>query len=100
MTDELKKALARIAAAYGEGHEPSSPGSGPDLSALVLPVIRRKFPRHQWAPPLRRSIDHQSGPRKVFLFCKECGGGVETQNAHEKDPGACDMEKVRQVMES
>lgn len=99
MSDELKKALARIAAAYGDGHEPSAPVDA-DLSALVLPVVRRRFPRHPWAPPLRRGIDYQSGPAKVFLFCEECRGVVGTQDAHDKDPVACDLEKVRQVMES
>ena len=99
MSDGLKEALARIAAAYGDGHEPSAPVDA-DLSALVLPGVRRRFPRHPGAPPLRRGIDYQSGPAKMFLFCEECRGVIDIQDAHERDPAACDMEKVRQVMES
>lgn len=32
--------------------------------------------------------------------CLECGGGIGSESAHEENPGACEREKVRQVMES
>jgi hypothetical protein len=78
----------------------------PDAGLIdrVFPVTRRVFPRQDIfsPPPLRRGIDYQSTARKSMPLhlCKECGGAVYKPDDHERDPDACKLEKVRQVMES
>lgn len=79
------------------------PGPSPDLGSFVFPLVRREFrQRPPWVEPLRRGIDYQSSGRPALLVhqCDVCGGGMTEPDAHEKDPDACEREKVRQVMES
>ena len=89
----------------GSPAPPGLPDAGQksDPGLKVFPVIRRVFPPQSILspPPLRRGIDYQSTARKslLFIFCDECGGVVDTPDAHKEDLDACDLEKVRQVME-
>jgi hypothetical protein len=96
----LKEALDKLAAYAKEFGPPKTMKES--ANTVAFPIIRRTWPRQGILnPPLRRAIDYQSTARKslLFFFCDECGGMVEKEGAHEGDPDACDLEKVRQVME-
>lgn len=66
---------------------PKPPASLPDLSKLVLPIIRRE--RVVGGEPLRRNIDYQSTARKTLLvdgpYCSKCGMLQEPDIEHGDD---------------
>jgi len=79
------------------------PEPRPGVAQFVFPLVRREFrQRPPWVEPLRRGYDYQGSARPTLLVhqCDVCGGGMAEPDAHERDPDACEREKVRQVMES
>ena len=97
LPEEAVRRLKELAAAAGRELGDAPPAGLPDF---VLPLVRREFARYPASVPLRRNIDYQGSARKAFLFCGVCGGIIESQDDHARDPDACEREKVRQVMES
>lgn len=110
--DDLRRRLAELAelgkAVVEDEGPPEAASKGGGTSAnSAFPVVRRespRHPRHPWTEPLRRNIDYQSTSRKSLLVppfqCGECGGGLWAEDEHKKDLGACEDEKIRQIMES
>lgn len=83
------------------GFSPTEQNAISGLKNLTFPMIQRRFaPALPWTSPLRRGIDYQSRPGPIFIFCEECRGIMGAVDDHEKDLGACDLEKVRQIMEN
>ena len=49
--------------------------------------------------PRCADVAHTYHPRDPWT-CEAGGAGISSEDAHERDPMACDLEKVRQVMEA
>lgn len=105
---DLRSRLQELVDKYGCVSHGDKPDQAREdlLAKVALPPVRRRMSPPSFlaplAPPLRHGIDYVGGPRAVMpaYVCEKCGGGIFEQDEHERDPGACEREKVRQVMES